>query len=71
MKTLRKHHTSTYARRKRVCLVSKELKIKLSFLPSSSLTTNFVLQEIFPTIALPQQSLLAHRANHYYRIMVA
>ena len=56
---------------KRVFLVLKELKIKLSFLPSSSLTTNDALQEIVPAIALSQQSLLAPRANHYYRIMVA
>lgn len=34
------------------------------------LTTNVALQEALPTIALSQQSLLAHRADHY-GIMVA
>lgn len=49
----------------RVCQVPKELKIKLSFLRSSCPTPNVGLQETVPTIALPQQSLLAHRANRY------
>ena len=54
-----------YTPEKSSCLVPKELKIKLSFLPSSCLTTNVALQETVPTIALPQQSLLAHRPNRY------
>lgn len=29
------------------------------------LTTNVALKETLPTIALSQQSLLAHRADHY------
>lgn len=49
---------------------SKGIKMKLSFLPSSCLTTNVALQETVSTIALPQQGLIAHRANHY-RIMAA
>ena len=58
-------YTCTCTRRKRVCLVPKELKIKLSFLPSSCLTTNVALQETVPTIAFPKQGLLAHRRNRY------
>ena len=61
-------------------MVSKKWKIKLSPLPSSrplknqvitftqfstiELTTNVALQETLPAIALSQQSLLAHRADH-------
>ena len=61
-------------------MVSKRWKIKLSPLPSSrplknqvitftqfstiELTTNVALQETLPAIALSQQSLLAHRADH-------